>query len=390
MRVLFVHNQYRERGGEDISFYSERDLLIRMGLFVKIYTRNNWEINELSFKGRYNLIRDTFWSSKTYTDISNILTDFHPDIVHIHNFFPLISPSVFYACKRASVPAVLSVHNYRLICPNALFSRSGHSCEDCMGKLFPYPGILHKCYRDSRAQSFPVASMLAYHRWKHTWDQEVDRFIALSKFAAGKLIEGGFAPQKISIKPNFLVDPGEENDRGDYAVCVGRLTAEKGIKTLIKALQQLPGIPIKIVGTGPLMKEILSQIISHPNIELLGHLSYEETMKLIRRAKVLIFPTELYETFGRVIIEAYACRVPVIASRIGAVEELVIDGETGLLFTPGDSEELRQKLDWLWKRPREITRMGTRARKEFEEKYTPEANYKQLMGIYQQVLGGSR
>jgi glycosyltransferase involved in cell wall biosynthesis len=390
MRILFVHNYYREQGGEDVSFHHEMDLLTQHGHIVESYTRDNHEIEDRSLVAKYHLFRETAWSQKTVTEIQKKIKEFQPQIVHVQNFFPLISPSVFSTCKAEGIPVVFSVRNYRLLCPNGLFFRDGHPCEDCLGKSFPYPGIIHACYRNSRLQTLAVAAMLGENNSRRTWQTNVDRFIALSHFAARKLEEGGLETGKISVKPNFLNDPGMVRERDNYAVFIGRLSPEKGVNTLIQAIKQLRQIPLKVIGTGPSKNQIIEQVRELHKVELLGHLSYEQMLTILQNARLLICPSEWYETFGRVVIEAYSCGVPVVASRIGALAELVNDQQTGLLFKPGDELDLASKLEWLWSHTADMDRMGKFARKEYLQKYTPDVNYGQLMGIYQQVLDNPR
>ena len=386
MHILFVHNYYREQGGEDVSFHNEMDLLARHGHQVDKYTRDNHEILEESIGAKLQLFRDTSWSQKTVVDIREKIRESRPQIIHVQNFFPLISPSIFSVCRVERIPVVFSVRNYRLMCPNGLFFRDGHPCEDCMGKSFPYPAVLHACYRNSRLQTLAVASMLRKHNSRKTWNTEIDQFIALSKFAAGKLERKGLEQDRIMVKPNFLPDPGLADRREDYAVCIGRLSAEKGVPILLNAWQRLRGIPLKIIGTGPCESQVVREHQNNPAIEFLGYLPYAEMLSVLRKARLLVCPTELYETFCRVVVESYACGVPVAASRTGAVAELVKEGETGLLFNPGDPDDLAAKVVQLWGDSTRMERMGMAARDDYLAKYTPEKNYKQLMEIYQQVL----
>jgi glycosyltransferase involved in cell wall biosynthesis len=387
MRILFVHNYYREQGGEDVSFHNEMDLLARHGHQVDKYTRDNHEIQEGSIGAKLQLFRDTSWSQKTVVDIREKIRESRPQIIHVQNFFPLISPSIFAICREEKIPVVFSVRNYRLICPNGLFFREGHPCEDCLGKSFPYPGVLHACYRDSRFQTLAVASMIQEHNSCRTWHEDVDCFIAVSHFTAGKMVNAGLDIGKIKVKPNFLTDLGVEGEKEDYAVFIGRLSPEKGFDTLIQAWKRLPHLPLKIVGTGPCAAEIQDQFKDLPGVEFLGQLPYAEMIAILRKALVLVCPSIWYETFGRVVMEAFACGVPVVASRIGALTELVgCDQRIGLLFSPGDSEDLVSKMEWLWNHPAEQDRMGKAARKEYLQKYTPQVNYRHLMEIYNQVL----
>ena len=253
-----------------------------------------------------------------------------------------------------------------------------------MGKPIPYPGVVRGCYRESPVASAGVATMLVVHRALKTWTKMVDTFICLTTFAREKMIEGGFPPEKILVKPNFVSpDPGVGNHSGGYALYVGRLSTEKGLDTLLEAWQLLKSpIPLKIVGDGPLSEQVNAATKKQPEIEWLGRRPMSEVHQLMGEAKFLVFPSKWYETFGRVAVEAFAKGTPVIASKIGAIAELVENGKTGLLFSPGNSHNLANKVKWLVNHPAERDFMGKNARLEFETKYTSDANYHRLIDIY--------
>jgi len=313
--------------------------------------------------------------------------------MHVHNTVPLISPTVYYAAKAEGITVVQTLHNYRLFCPNALFFRNGHVCDDCMGKFVPFPGILHACYRESRAAMTVAVVMLSLHRVLRTYSRMVDMYIALTEFARHKFIEGGIPAEKIMVKPNFLhSDPSiSERDR-EYALFVGRLSPEKGLRTLLKAWQQLKIIPLKLVGDGPLMDETHWFVGTGKLecIEVLGSCNHEQVIALMKNARFLVFPSEWYETFGMTIIEAFACSTPVVTSRLGAMIEIVEDGRTGLNFDAGNPDDLAAKVKWVWTHPRKREEMGREARREYEEKYTAGRNYKILMDIYKTAIERSR
>ena len=383
-----AHNHYRESGGEDQSFQAERELLRSHGHVVEVYIRDNHEIQESRLIQKLQLARNTIWANDSFHDVRSIIRAKKPHLAHFQNTFPLISPSVYAACKQEGIPVIQSLRNYRLLCANALFSRNDRPCEDCLGKVIPWPGVLHACYRESHTQSAVVAGMLAYHRWIGTWDTQVDLYIVLSEFSRKKFIEGGLPPERLIVKPNFAVDRGGSSEREDYVVFIGRLSKEKGLFTLLNAWRDLRNIPLIIIGTGPLYQQLYEMIENEnlDNIKMVGQLANADAIEIIKRARFLVFPTELYETFGRVIVEAYCAGLPVVASRIGAVAELVRDSETGLQFTPGDAAELAAKVRWLWNHPEESKHIGRNARKDYEQKYTPERNYQMLMDIYRRAL----
>ncbi len=385
MHILSVHSRYQIRGGEDECQEAEVSLLREMGHLVEVYEENNDRVATL---GNLRMVPKTVWSKEAYQTVRNLLIKQHYDVVHVHNFFPLISPSVYYAAKAVGVPVVQTLHNYRLLCPNALFFRNGNVCEDCLGKSIPLPGVLNACYRGSRAATGVVATMLTAHRQMQTWTEMVDVYIALTEFARQKFIQGGLPAEKIVVKPNFVhPDPGIGEGLGGYALFVGRLSPEKGTDTLLTAWEKLKGIPLKIVGDGPLAPQVTKHVGRLPGVEWLGRKSSDEVYELMGNAKMLILPSEWYETFGRVAVEAFAKGTPVIAANIGAVAELVESGRTGLKFRPGDPEDLASKVEWALTHPDMLARMRQEARAEFEAKYTAEQNYQMLMDIYERVLG---
>lgn len=385
MRILSIHNKYQIRGGEDQSRESEESLLREMGHEVEVYEENNLRVPAV---GAVNLAFRTVWSREAYQTVEQRLMETAYDLVHVQNFFPLISPSVYYAAKAQGVPVVQTLRNYRLLCPNGLFFRDGKVCEDCMGKPIPYPGVLHSCYRDSLAASGVSATMLTVHRAMQTWQEKVDLYISLTEFARQKFIEGGFPADKIVVKPNFVYpDPGLGQGLGGYALFVGRLSEEKGLDTLLAAWKQLKNpMPLKIVGEGPLANLVAEAAEKCPKIEWLGRRPIAEVYALMGEAMVLIFPSKWYETFGRVAVEAFAKGTPAIAANIGAIAELVDHGRTGLHFQPGDATDLATQVEWVLQHQREWGQMRQEARAEFEAKYTAEENYRRLMEIYSLVL----
>jgi len=356
-----------------------------MGHQVECYGESNYRMDTLN---PISAACRAIWSAESRQILMQKLTERNHHIVHVQNFFPAISPSIYYAAKAHNIPVVQTLRNYRLLCPNGLFFRNEQVCEDCMGKAIPWPGVVHSCYRKSLPASAVVATMLTVHRALGTWSEMVKMYITPTYFARQKFIEGGIPGDKIVVKPNFVdPDPGQEKDKEEFALFVGRLSVEKGIDTLIAACQSLgKQIPLKIVGEGPLQNQVMEASQQFPWIEWLGFKSLSEVYALMGKAKVLIFPSKWYETFGRVAVEAFARGTPVIASRIGAIAEIVEHGRTGLHFRPGDCEDLACQLDWALSNPAKLVEMGHEARAEFEAKYTAEDNYKRLIEIYQSVI----
>ena len=306
----------------------------------------------------------------------------------------MISPAAYYACADAGVPAVQTLHNYRLLCPGAYFLRDGRVCEQCLGRTVPWPGVLHACYRESRAATAVVATMLATHHVLQTWQNQVAAYVALSEFARQKFIAGGLPAEKVFVKPNFVErDPGPKQVSGDYALYVGRLSEEKGIRTLLAAWSRLTQkIPLKIAGDGPLRDEVGVQMSGASSahaaraVQWLGALPQSEIFALMRGARFLIVPSICFENFPLAIAEAFASELPVLGSSLGAIAEIVADGNTGLHFKPNDPRDLAAKVDWAWTHPSEMAAMGHRARAAFEEKYSAASALAHLESIYEAAL----
>ncbi len=387
MKILLVHNSYQQPGGEDEVFANERDLLRSAGHEVVEYVRDNDEIRDYGIWNKATLSLRTVWAWDSARELRELLKREKPDLAHFHNTFPLISPAAYFVCREFVVPAVQTLHNPRLLCPAATLFRDGHLCDECMGKSFSWPGIVHACYRNSRIQTGVVAGMLAIHRGLGTWEKGGFIFICSTEFYRKKFIEGGLSAEKIALKPHFIApDPGIRQGGGEYALFIGRLAPEKGVRTLLEAWKSLRGRPIKIRGEGPLLADVRS-LQGQSDLEIIPRLERTELTSLIKGARFLVWPSEgYYETFGLAAVEAFACGVPVIASRVGAMEEIVADGRTGLHFTPGNADDLAAKVEWAFTHPKEMEAMGLEARAEYEAKYTAERNYQMLMEIYQHTI----
>jgi glycosyltransferase involved in cell wall biosynthesis len=390
MRVLIAHNAYRQPGGEDMVVTAEKDLLLRAGNEVRQYVRHNNEIKPGGICSDIVLGARTVWSSAARGELYRLLRDYRPDIVHFHNTFPLISPAAYYACKDLGVPVVQTLHNYRLFCPAATFFRDGQVCEACLEKT-RWQAVRHACFRQSRGATLAVVAMLSLHHQYGTWTNFVDCYIALSEFSRAKFIHAGLPAAKVVVKPNFVFpDPGVGAQSRDYVVFVGRLAEEKGLRTLLQAWGRVnPQIVLRVIGDGPLRNDLQSEItrLGSSNVRLDGHLPREESLKVMQGARVLIMPSNCYENFPMTIAEACACGTPVIASRLGAMQEIVEDGRTGWHFTAGDENDLAQKIEWAWAHPDDARRMGLNARAKFEANYTAESNYEMLIAIYESVIG---
>jgi glycosyltransferase involved in cell wall biosynthesis len=391
VKILIAHNFYQQRGGEDGVMERESGILLSNGHEILNYFRRNNEIQDYSLLQKIRLASETVWAPDTYGSLRRILRDERPAIAHFHNTFPLISPAAYYACAEAGVPVVQTLHNYRLLCPSATLMRDGKVCEACLGRSVPWPGVVHACYRDSRPVTAAVAAMLAVHRTMGTWREKVDVYVALTEFARKKFVESGLPAERIVVKPNFVAhDPGKKRRKAEYALYLGRLSEEKGPLVLLEAWLRLGGqIPLRIAGDGPLKEKLGREIWAGRlyGVELLGQVGSKEIPGLLQGARFLVLPSVCYENFPMTIAEAFACGVPVIASRLGSMAEIVADGKTGLHFAAGDEADLAAKVEWAWAHSEEMEEMGRASRREFEEKYTSEANYKRMMEIYAMAMG---
>jgi glycosyltransferase involved in cell wall biosynthesis len=323
VRVLLLHNRYRRPGGEDTLFDAVGGLLASRGHAVR-----SLEVTNADIGGAVSPLRAAgraVWSPAAGRAVARAVSRFRPDVVHVHNFFPLLSPSVHHACRRSGAAVVQTLQNYRLLCPNALFFRDGHPCEECLGRAVPWPGVVHGCYRGSRLATAPVAAMVAVHRALRTWRRAVDVFVAPTEFVRRKFAEGGLDPRRIAVQPNLVDASPEPGDgQGGYALAVGRLSEEKGFDTLVAAWARLGREPpLKIVGDGPLRPALRAAAAEVADVEWAGWAPAAEVRRLMRSAMLVVVPSRWYETFGNVIVEAFAAGAPVVAARHGAMAELV-------------------------------------------------------------------
>jgi glycosyltransferase involved in cell wall biosynthesis len=384
MKFLLCHEFYKQFGGEDQSFLDEAAQLRSHGHHVVTYMRSNDEI----YPGNHAEVAvRSIWNRAVYRDLRELIRFERPDIMHCTNIFPLISPSAYQAARDEGVPVVQALRNYRLLCPQATLMRNGQACESCVSRVIPWPAVRHACYHDSRVGSAVVAAMLALHNVMGTW-QRVDRFYTPSHFARNVFVRAGMPAEKIDVKPNFVSpDPGPGPGDGGYVLFVGRLSPEKGISTLLRAWSLLrEDISLRIIGDGPSRELVEQAAAGDARITHLGHLPLVQVHEQLRHAICLVMPSVWYETFGRAIVEAYAAGTPVVASRLGSMEELVIHEETGLLFEPGNAAALAPAIRKLCFGS-DLRAMRKRARREFEDKYTADESYFRLMSIYERTVG---
>jgi glycosyltransferase involved in cell wall biosynthesis len=362
-------------------------MLEKRGVQVFAFSRSNDDIDESSFFAKTTMAANTIWSRRSRSNLSKFLRQVRPDVVHVHNTFAVLSPSVYGACKAQGVPVVQTLHNFRFFCPSALFLRKGKPCEECVDRSL-LQSVKHRCYRGSFTATATVASMLTLHRAIGTYSHLIDRYIALTNFARSKILKGGIAEHKVVLKPNFVPDPpASGNGGGGYVAFVGLLLKSKGTETLVAAWRALPSVKLKIVGDGELRTQLEATAREENlNIEFTGMQNPSAVLNIIANAEILIIPSEWYEAFPMVLAEAFACGTPVLASRIGSLEELVEDNVTGKQFTAGDPKELAEGVRRMLADPVGLRRMRANARAYFDDHLTEQHNYTQLMGIYSDVI----
>jgi len=401
MKILFVHNYYPLlASGEDSVMDEERRLLEEAGHHVLLFSMRTQE------GGLVNLFYCglcAVWNPMAYRKVRHLLRTEKPDVVHCHNTFPLISPSVYWACKREKVPVVQTLHNYRLVCSNGLFLRDQSICEKCLGKTFPWPALKFRCYRGRLLSSLVPVMMLWVHRMMGTWKNKVDRYIALTDFSKQKFVDSGVIPlDRIVVKPNFINPVRTPCDGGTdgakkYALFVGRLCQEKGVEVLIKAWlkaasenEEVRECELLVVGGGPDQERLAAMVCVPPGspqvkINFLGFQPREKVMELMRGARFLVLPSLWYEGFPMTIVESFSCGTPIIASAIGNMKSIIKDMETGLLFVPGSVEGLSDKIVWALQNRSMMDQMGEVAHRVFEDQYSVDANKAQLIDIYESV-----
>jgi glycosyltransferase involved in cell wall biosynthesis len=383
-----AHNYYQQPGGEDQVFKAESRLLERHGHSLFALTRQNSDISTMN---PVRVARDTVWNPQIYREIRQTIRRERIDVVHFHNTFPMISPSAYYAARSERVPVIQTLHNFRILCPGSLLYRDGHVCETCVRRPVPWPGVVHKCYRNSRVQTGVVTGMVTLHRMLQTWSKAVDVYIALTEFSRDKFVEGGFPADKIALKSNFLdADPGQAHrgpNGGDYALYAGRLTQDKGLQVLLDAWRELNSpVPLRIAGAGPLLESVRRQAETIPGIQVLGATPHSQVIDLMKNASVLIVPSLWYEGLPLTVVEAYATGLPVIASNLGSLKTLVKEGVTGFHFAPGDSGALARCVEKMLSQDHNLRAMGANARAAFLADHSPEVCYETLMSIYEKAI----
>lgn len=394
MKILAIHNFHRKgsASGDDQVFKSETALLESHGNKVIRYTVSNDEFDNTGFIGKLLATLGMLWSSKNYKAVQQLIVEEKPDIVHVHTFFPLLSPSILYAAKRSGVKVVATLHDTRFVCPCSTSLRGTKLCNECGdGKYFRM--CRYGCFKNSRLQSFVVAGIFTYHRMRRSFYKQIDHYICLNENQIRLLINIGFNRNKITKKYNFVSD-AEANLRAvkidglpeRYVVFYGRIGEEKGIKILMEIWNKLQNIPLVVMGGGPLEIEFKQWADKHDNVYFLGYTQHDKCLSIVKGGEFVVFPSIWYEGCSMVEIETESLGKGLIATDLGFSTEAIEDGRNGYKVKLGDIDGFRKYITELWSNPELISEIGRNARLDYEQKYRPEDNYKQLLDIYRRTM----
>ncbi|MCR5295132.1 MAG: glycosyltransferase family 4 protein [Lachnospiraceae bacterium] len=398
MRVLVVHNLHRtgSASGDDQVFRSEVQLLRSMGHKVAEYSVSNDDFDEKGFVGKAIMSAGMLWSVRHYLGIIQTIQKMRPHVMHVHTFFPLLSPSILYAARRMKVPVVATLHDTRFICPCATSIRDGKICNLCGdGRYFRM--VRYGCFKKSRVESLIVSLIFSWHRFRKSFYRMIDEYICLNDSQIHLLKEIGFDGKRVTKKYNFVADPGtggtEVRPPGlpeRYVVFYGRIGEEKGIRVLMKAWEQLPDVPLVVMGGGPLEKEFVKWAEDKPNIYYLGYMEHSLCLACARNAAFVVMPSVWYEGCPMTAIEAESLGLPIVASNMGFFKEALEHGKNGLKFPVGNAAEMAKTVRALYEDPERCVRMGEEARADYEKKYTQENNIAQLMDVYRKAIRRNR
>ncbi|MFG2884161.1 glycosyltransferase [Streptomyces sp. NPDC048297] len=395
MRVLVVHNRYgsAQPSGENKVVDQEVALLRAAGHRVEVFERRSDDIAARSLPAKAALPLLVPWNPAVRTELAARLRTERPDVVHVHNVFPLLSPSVLAACADASVPAVATLHNYTQICPPGTLQRDGRPCAECVGST-PLPAVRHGCYRGSRLATVPLAVSLSVNRRR--WWSGVERFLCISAAQRDVLVRAGMPARRLAVKHNFVPDPGPDARRsgpGEHVLYLGRLAEAKGVRLLMAAWDEIAasggvGVPLVIAGTGPLEREVTAWAAGRDDVRYAGLYDTDQCRKVIARAVAVVAPSTWLEAFGLVVVEAMAAGVPVVAAGHGAFVELVEDGVTGLLHRPGEPDSLVSRIRRIAGEPARNREMGQAARRRYEQGFSPAVGLERLLDEYRTAIAG--
>jgi glycosyltransferase involved in cell wall biosynthesis len=389
MRILQIHNYYQTYGGECHVVDAEKPLLEARGHEVLRYTANSNELNQWGAGRKVVALSGVPFNRRVYRELAGYLQHTRPDVAHVHNVFPLLSPSVYVALRDAAVPVVQTVHNFRFLCPNGLFFINGRICEACQQRGY-MAAVKNKCMKGSRVISTLYAAAVKYAWSSGNIPGNIDCFVALNEFSASRLVAGGVPREKIAICGNFIARfaPQPEPKRHNYVLYLGRLSPEKGIWTLLEALGKAPALNLKIAGAGPDEAALRSYVNDHlpGRVEFLGYVKGHEKERLVSEALCTVTPSEWYENFPISVVESFALGTPVIASRIGGLPEMVEHGKTGFLFDPADAAALAGCLEIIRDDAALVRNMSRACLETARARFGPDRHGRELVDIYNNVI----
>ncbi|KUL37132.1 glycosyltransferase [Streptomyces regalis] len=394
MYVLVVHNRYAsaQPSGENKVVDQEVELLRAAGHRVEVFERRSDDIAARSLLGKAAVPLLVPWNPGVRKELAARLRAERPDVVHIHNVFPLLSPAVLAACADAGVPAVATLHNYTQVCPPGTLQRDGRPCTECVGSAAPLPAVRHGCYRNSRLATVPLAVSLSVNRRR--WWTGVERFFCISAAQRDVLVQAGMPAERLAVKHNFVPDPDDRRaGAGEHLLYLGRLAEAKGVRLLMAAWDEIAasggvGVPLVIAGAGPLEREVTAWAAGRDDVRCVGLLDPAECQKAIARSVAVVAPSTWLEAFGLVVVEAMAAGVPVVAAGHGAFVELVEDGVTGLLHRPGEPASLASCIRRIAAEPALGREMGQAARRRYEQGFSPAVGLERLVEGYRTAIAG--
>jgi glycosyltransferase involved in cell wall biosynthesis len=390
MKILLIHNRYQQPGGEDAVFRAEEQMLSQNRHLVETLVFQNDDLK--TFWDKLRAGSSVIYNPASARALRSKILEFGPDVIHVHNFFPIASPSIFFAAREFNVPVVVTLHNYRLICPSATLYHKNRIYESSVHTVFALKAIVDRVYRNSFFQTAAVVLMTAVHSLLGTWRNKIALYIALTQFSKSKFLEAaiGIPAEKLVVKPNFVSDCGRgQITRENYFLYVGRLTEEKGIRTLLEATRLL-SFPLVIIGDGPLKPLVIAFAANNPNISYLGFQRKELVLKRMKECKALIFPSLWFEGFPVTLVEALCTGTIVIASELGSMAEIIEHGVNGLHFQPGNAADLVRRLVEVNSQQEQMKSLSSKARLTYLDRFTPEENCAMLVGIYKRAVAGVR
>jgi glycosyltransferase involved in cell wall biosynthesis len=406
LKVIMAHKFFHPSGGPETVMFQSIRILNSLGHevipFSMRHPRNlatpysRYFVPEVDYRnhkgdlpGKLKAAFGLIYSLEARRRMEALIDDTEPDLAHLHNIYHQISPSIITALKRRGIPVVMTLHDFKLVCPNYTFFRQGTRCELCEGKHF-YKAVVHRCVKDSFLASLLCAAEMYIHKMLRIYSQGVDRFIVLSQFSKEKMIQYGLPREKMRVLPNAVEvdeDPLTATP-GSYIIFLGRLSEKNGISTLVQAMKQLPEVTLRVAGEGELESSLRQYVAKEglDNVEFLGFVTGERLKRLVRECSFTVFPSLCYHNCPMSILEAFSYAKPVIGANLGSVPELAEDNKTGLLFEPGNIEDLASKIDYLYRKPQLIKKLGQNALNRVKENHSRERYYQELLQIYEGLI----